>query len=55
MDYTRNEVLQFVSENDVKFIRMAFCDIFGTQKTFLSYPRSSPGHLKVGFHLMRLP
>jgi len=32
MDYTRNEVLQFVSENDVKFIRMAFCDIFGTQK-----------------------
>lgn len=32
MNYTMNEVLQFVNENDVKFIRLAFCDIFGKQR-----------------------
>jgi glutamine synthetase len=32
MDYTISEVLQFVEENDVKFIRLCFCDIFGTLK-----------------------
>lgn len=32
MDYTVKEVLQFVRENDVKFVRLAFCDIFGTLK-----------------------
>ena len=32
MDYTMNEVLRFVEENDVKFVRLAFCDIFGTLK-----------------------
>ena len=29
---TRAEVLQFVQENDVKFVRLAFCDLFGTLK-----------------------
>jgi len=32
MNYTQSEVLQFVQENDVKFVRLAFCDIFGKQK-----------------------
>lgn len=32
MDYTASEVLQFISENDVKFIRLAFCDVFGAMK-----------------------
>ncbi len=32
MDYTKKEVLQFVMENDVKFVRLAFTDIFGTLK-----------------------
>lgn len=32
MKYTKQEVLQFVEEEDVKFIRLAFCDIFGKQK-----------------------
>ncbi|MBS4916293.1 MAG: glutamine synthetase [Clostridiales bacterium] len=27
-----SEVLQFVQENDVKFVRLAFCDMFGTLK-----------------------
>ena len=32
------EVLQFIQENDVKFIRLAFCDIFGTQKNISILP-----------------
>ncbi|MCL2048586.1 MAG: glutamine synthetase family protein [Defluviitaleaceae bacterium] len=30
--YTTAEVLKFVQENDVKFVRLTFCDIFGLQK-----------------------
>jgi len=33
MNNTANEVLEFVKENDVKFIRLTFCDLFGTQKS----------------------
>ena len=29
---TANEVLEFVKENDIKFIRLGFCDILGLQK-----------------------
>ena len=32
MNQSMQEVLEFVEENDVKFIRLAFCDIFGVQK-----------------------
>ena len=32
MRVTAAEVLQYVKEEDVKFIRLAFCDIFGRQK-----------------------
>jgi len=32
MDNMANEVLEFVKENDVKFIRLGFCDILGFQK-----------------------
>ena len=32
MNSTANEVLEFVKENDVKFIRLGFCDLFGFQK-----------------------
>lgn len=32
MKYSKQEVLQFVKEEDVKFIRLAFCDVFGKQK-----------------------
>lgn len=32
MNYTIDEVLQFTAENDVKFIRLAFCDVFGRLK-----------------------
>ena len=29
MKYTQEEVMQYVEEEDVKFIRMAFCDVYG--------------------------
>jgi glutamine synthetase len=32
------EVLQFVKENDVKFIRLAFCDLLGAQKNISIMP-----------------
>jgi len=32
MTNTAMEVLDFVKENDVKFIRLSFCDLFGIQK-----------------------
>ncbi len=32
MKYSKEEVMQYVSEEDVKFIRLAFCDVFGKQK-----------------------
>ncbi|MBO1679322.1 glutamine synthetase family protein [Bittarella massiliensis (ex Durand et al. 2017)] len=32
VDYTVGEILQFVEENDVKFIRLAFCDVYGRPK-----------------------
>lgn len=38
MKYTKQEVLQFVQEEDVKFIRLAFCDIFGKQKNISIMP-----------------
>ena len=32
MNTTANEVLDFVRENDIKFVRLTFCDILGQQK-----------------------
>ena len=32
MKYTKEEVLQYIKEEDVKFVRLAFCDVFGRQK-----------------------
>ena len=32
MEETQLDILRFVKENDVKFIRMSFCDMFGVEK-----------------------
>jgi len=32
MNLTLSEVLEYVNENDVKFVRLAFCDLLGTMK-----------------------
>ena len=38
MSNTVCEVMEFVKENDVKFIRLAFCDLFGCQKNISIMP-----------------
>lgn len=36
--YSYDEVMTFVEEEDVKFIRLAFCDVFGNQKNISIMP-----------------
>lgn len=38
MKYSKEEVMQYVMEEDVKFIRLAFCDVFGRQKNISIMP-----------------
>ena len=38
MTYSKEEVLQYILEDDVKFIRLAFCDVFGRQKNISIMP-----------------
>ena len=38
MKYTMKEVLQYLEEEDVKFIRLAFCDVFGKVKNISINP-----------------
>ena len=38
MNFAMNEVLEYVGENDVKFIRLAFSDLFGTMKNISIMP-----------------
>ncbi|PKM63479.1 MAG: type I glutamate--ammonia ligase [Firmicutes bacterium HGW-Firmicutes-21] len=38
MFYTDNEVIDFITENDVKFIRLSYCDIYGVQKNISIMP-----------------
>lgn len=48
MTYAVKEVLQFIEENDVKFIRLAFCDLFGTQKNISIMPNELERAFKEG-------
>ena len=38
MKYSKSEVMQYADEEDVKFIRLAFCDVFGKQKNISIMP-----------------
>lgn len=38
MKYSMDEVIQYIKEDDVKFIRLAFCDVFGRQKNISIMP-----------------
>lgn len=48
MNSTAQDVLKFVEENDVKFIRLAFCDIFGTMKNIAIMPAELPRAFETG-------
>lgn len=42
MKYSQQEIIQYVQEEDVKFIRLAFCDVFGKQKNISIMPEELP-------------
>ena len=48
MKYSKDEILQYIAEEDVKFIRMAFCDIFGRQKNISIMPHEIARAFKYG-------
>lgn len=48
MRYSKEEVMQYVSEEDVKFIRLAFCDVFGRQKNISIMPEELPRAFEYG-------
>lgn len=51
MKYSAQEVLQYVQEEDVKFIRLAFCDVFGRQKNISIMPQELPRAFSYGIAL----
>lgn len=48
MKYSKQEVIQYVQEEDVKFIRLAFCDVFGKQKNISIMPEELPRAFEYG-------
>lgn len=48
MEYSVSEVLDFIEDNDVKFIRLAFCDLFGIQKNISIMPSTLKVALEEG-------
>ena len=48
MKYSKQEVMQYVQEEDVKFIRLAFCDVFGKQKNISIMPEDLPRAFEYG-------
>lgn len=48
MKYSKQEIMQYVQEEDVKFIRLAFCDVFGKQKNISIMPEDLPRAFEYG-------
>lgn len=48
MKYTESEVLEFISTNDVKFIKLLFTDIFGNIKSISIMPDELPRAFQTG-------
>lgn len=48
MKYSQQEVLQFILEEDIRFIRLAFCDVFGKQKNITIMPEELPRAFNYG-------
>lgn len=49
MGYTEREVLQFVEENDVKFVKLMFCNVFGNLKAISVPSQELRGLFKCGY------
>ena len=48
MKYSKDDVIQYVQEEDVKFIRLTFCDVFGKQKNIAIMPDELPRAFEYG-------
>ena len=48
MRYSKDEILQYMREEDVKFIRLAFCDVFGKRKNISIMPEELPRAFEYG-------
>ena len=48
MLYSYDEIMQFTREEDVKFSRLAFCDVFGKQKNISIMPDELPRAFEYG-------
>lgn len=48
MEYSNEEVMQYIAEEDVKFIRLAFCDIYGRQKNISIMPQELSSAFEYG-------
>ena len=48
MNYTAQEVWQYAREEDVKFIRLAFCDVFGRPKNISILASELPRAFETG-------
>lgn len=46
--YSKEEVMQYIQEEDVKFIRLAFCDVFGKQKNISIMANELPRAFEYG-------
>ena len=48
MKYSKDEVIEYTREEDVKFIRLSFCDVFGRQKNISIMPDELPRAFESG-------
>ena len=48
MSSISSEIIDFVKENDVKFIRLVFCDLFGQQKNIAIMAEELPRAFEMG-------
>ena len=48
MNYSYEEVMDYIEQEDVKFIRLAFCDIHGRQKNISIMPSELPRAFSTG-------
>lgn len=48
MKYSKEEVLQYVREEEIAFVHLAFCDVFGRQKNISIVPSELPRAFEYG-------
>ncbi len=47
-----SEVIEFVQENNIEFIKLMFCDLTGVTKNIIISAKEVKKLLNMGFHLM---